>query len=29
VELNARLERRKDIKAAHGRAHGPGPIERK
>jgi NADH-quinone oxidoreductase subunit C len=27
VELNARLERRKDIRAAHGRAHGPGPIE--
>jgi len=27
VELNARLERRQDIKEAHGRAHGPGPIE--
>lgn len=27
VDMNARLERRKDIKAAHGRAHGPGPIE--
>jgi NADH-quinone oxidoreductase subunit C len=29
VEMNARLERRKDIKKAHGDAHGPGPIERK
>jgi len=28
VELNARLERRKDIRAAHGHAHGPGPIEK-
>jgi NADH-quinone oxidoreductase subunit C len=27
LETNARLERRRDIKAAHGRAHGPGPIE--
>jgi NADH-quinone oxidoreductase subunit C len=27
LELNARLERRQDIKAAHGQAHGPGPIE--
>jgi NADH-quinone oxidoreductase subunit C len=27
LETNARLERRQDIKAAHGRAHGPGPIE--
>lgn len=27
LETNARLERRKDIKAAHGKAHGPGPIE--
>lgn len=26
LEMNARLERRKDIKDAHGRAHGPGPI---
>jgi len=26
IEMNARLERRQDIKAAHGRAHGPGPI---
>lgn len=28
VELNARLERRKDVKEAHGRAYGPGPIEK-
>jgi NADH-quinone oxidoreductase subunit C len=27
LETNARLERRRDIKEAHGRAHGPGPIE--
>jgi NADH-quinone oxidoreductase subunit C len=27
LETNARLERRKDIKAAHGKAHGPGSIE--
>ena len=27
IELNARLERRQDIKEAHGHAHGPGPIE--
>jgi NADH-quinone oxidoreductase subunit C len=27
LETNARLERRQDIKEAHGRAHGPGPIE--
>jgi NADH-quinone oxidoreductase subunit C len=27
VEFNARLERRPDVKAAHGRAYGPGPIE--
>jgi NADH-quinone oxidoreductase subunit C len=27
VELNARIERRQDIKEAHGHAHGPGPIE--
>ena len=27
LEMNARLERRKDIKDAHGQAHGPGPIE--
>ena len=27
VELNARLERRQDIKETHGHAHGPGPIE--
>jgi NADH-quinone oxidoreductase subunit C len=29
LELNARLERRKDIKEAHGHAHGPGPVEKK
>jgi NADH-quinone oxidoreductase subunit C len=28
LETNARLERRHDIKAAHGRAYGPGPIEK-
>jgi NADH-quinone oxidoreductase subunit C len=28
LETNARLERRRDIKEAHGRAHGPGPIEK-
>jgi NADH-quinone oxidoreductase subunit C len=27
LETNARLERRKDIQEAHGRAFGPGPIE--
>jgi NADH-quinone oxidoreductase subunit C len=26
VELNARLERRPDIKEAHGQSHGPGPV---
>ena len=29
LEMNARLERRHDIKEAHGRAYGPGPIEKK
>ena len=29
LQMNARLERRPDIKAAHGEAHGPGPIEPK
>ena len=29
LETNARLERRHDIKEAHGRAYGPGPIENK
>ena len=29
LETNARLERRQDIKAAHGHSHGPGPIEPK
>src|SRR2546423_1867729 len=27
LETNARLERRHDIKGAHGRAYGPGPVE--
>jgi NADH-quinone oxidoreductase subunit C len=26
-ETNARLERRQDIKDAHGEAHGPGPLD--
>jgi NADH-quinone oxidoreductase subunit C len=29
VELNARIERRDDIREAHGQAFGPGPIEPK
>src|SRR2546421_3140699 len=29
LEINARLERRRDIKKAHGESYGPGPIERK
>ena len=29
LETNARLERRRDIQAAHGRSHGPGTIEPK
>src|SRR5438094_948399 len=29
LETNARLERRQDIREAHGHSHGPGPIERK
>src|SRR5437763_11886616 len=29
LETNARLERRRDIKEAHGHSHGPGPIEKK
>jgi len=29
LELNARVERRQDIKDAHGKGYGPGPIERK
>lgn len=28
LEMNARLERRKDIRQAHGEAHGPGPVEK-
>jgi NADH-quinone oxidoreductase subunit C len=27
LETNARLERRQDIKEAHGHAYGPGPVE--
>lgn len=29
VELNARIERRDDIRKAHGESHGPGPVEPK
>lgn len=29
IETMARLERRPDIKEAHGHAHGPGPVEKK
>lgn len=29
LEMNARAERRDDLKGAHGEAHGPGPIEPK
>src|ERR1043166_6640592 len=29
LETNSRLERRPDIKEAHGKAFGPGPVERK
>jgi len=29
LETNSRLERRRDIKEAHGRSYGPGPIEPK
>jgi NADH-quinone oxidoreductase subunit C len=29
LEMNARVQRRDDIKEAHGRAQGPGPIEQK
>ena len=29
LETNSRLERRRDIKEAHGQAYGPGPIEPK
>lgn len=29
LAMNARVQRRHDIKAAHGEARGPGPIERK
>jgi len=28
LETNARLERRQDIREAHGHSHGPGPIEK-
>jgi len=27
--MNARVERRQDIKQSHGRAHGPGPVDTK
>jgi NADH-quinone oxidoreductase subunit C len=27
--MNARVERRRDIKDSHGRAHGPGPVDSK
>jgi len=27
--MNARVQRRQDIKESHGRAHGPGPVEPK
>ena len=29
MAMNARVERRDDVKDAHGKAHGPGPIEKK
>lgn len=29
LEMNARVQRREDIKEAHGRAHGPGPVQPK
>jgi NADH-quinone oxidoreductase subunit C len=29
VELNARIERRDDIRKAHGESFGPGPVEPK
>ena len=29
LKADARLERRQDIKTAHGHAHGPGPVEPK
>lgn len=29
VAMNARVERRQDVKESHGRAHGPGPIDSK
>jgi NADH-quinone oxidoreductase subunit C len=29
LRMNARVERRKDIKQSHGRAHGPGPVDSK
>jgi NADH-quinone oxidoreductase subunit C len=29
LEMNARVQRRADIKQAHGRAHGPGPVQPK
>jgi hypothetical protein len=29
VELNARIERRHDMKDVHGHSHGPGTVEKK
>lgn len=29
LDMNARVQRRQDIKHSHGKAHGPGPIEPK
>ncbi|HZR16930.1 MAG TPA: NADH-quinone oxidoreductase subunit C [Verrucomicrobiae bacterium] len=29
LEMNARVQRRKDIHESHGRAHGPGPVSPK
>jgi NADH-quinone oxidoreductase subunit C len=28
LELNARVQRRQDIKDAHGEVHGPGPVKK-
>ncbi len=29
LELNARVQRRQDIKDAHGEVHGPGPVKKR
>ena len=29
LRMNARVERRRDIKESHGKAHGPGPVDSK